>query len=80
LNLLVGWFRDIYLMKVGVPPAELINLDRRDELLTLVHRYSWFELEEIFRSIADSLLYLEQNVNVKLLLSNLKAQVWKEKS
>jgi DNA polymerase-3 subunit delta' len=79
LNMLAGWFRDIYLIKVGMPHAELINLDRRDELLRVMHRYSWFELEEIFRSIADSLLYLDRNVNVKLLLSYLKAQVWKEK-
>jgi DNA polymerase-3 subunit delta' len=79
LNLLAGWFRDIYLIKAGAPQDELINLDRRDEILKLMNRYSRPELDEIFRLISDSLLNLEQNVNVKLLLSNLKVQIWKEK-
>ena len=77
LNLLIGWFRDIYLIKVGIPHRELINLDRRQDLLKSMNRYSWFELEEIFKSISDSLLYVQQNINIKLLLANLRAQVWK---
>jgi DNA polymerase-3 subunit delta' len=80
LNLLAGWFRDIYLAKSGIAHAQLINLDRRDELLRLIHRYSWPELENIFKCISDSMGYIEQNINTKLLLSNLKAELWKEKS
>lgn len=75
LNLLAGWFRDIYLMKTGIAHAQLINLDRRDELLRLIHRYSWPELESIFKCISDSLGYIEQNVNTKLLLSNLSEAI-----
>lgn len=77
LNILAGWFRDIYFMKVGLPFQELINLDRKEELLKFINRYDLLELEEIFNCISNSLLYLEENVNIKLLLSNLKAELWR---
>jgi DNA polymerase-3 subunit delta' len=73
LNVLATWFRDIYLLKTGVSHSELINFDRRTELLQSMGLYSFAALDEIIRFISDALLYLEQNVNPKLLLSNLKA-------
>ncbi|MFA5411181.1 MAG: AAA family ATPase [Candidatus Omnitrophota bacterium] len=72
LNILAAWFRDIYMIKTGSIHKELINFDRREQLLRLMNRYSFSELDEILKYISDSLLYLEQNINVKLLLSNLK--------
>ena len=80
LNTLASWFRDLYLAKLGTPQAELINTDRREEIARSLDSYSWDKLEKIFKCISDSLLYLEQNINVKLTLSNLKAELWKEKS
>jgi len=80
LGMLSSWFRDIYLIKAGMPYSGLINLDRRDELLKHMNRYNWFELDEIFKSISDSFAYLDQNLNIKLILSNLRAHSWKEKS
>lgn len=75
LNILAAWFRDMYLIKIGTPYSELINFDRREELLKLMHRYTFVDLYEIFNSLSGSLLYLERNINVKLLLSNLKWSV-----
>lgn len=72
LNILASWFRDMYLIKTGAPYSELINLDRKEELLRLMHRYSFIDLDAIFSSISSALLYLERNVNAKLLLSNLR--------
>jgi len=72
LNILTAWFRDIYFIKIGMPYCELINFDRKDQLLRDMNRYALFDLEEILKSISDSLFYLNQNVNIKLLLSNLK--------
>lgn len=72
LNILAAWFRDIYFIKIGMPYGELINLDRKDELLKVMSRYALFDLEEILNSLSNSLLYLEQNINTKLLLSNLR--------
>jgi len=72
LNILAGWFRDMYLVKIGIPDGELINLDRKEQLLMAMERYTWPELDQILHFVSNSLLYLEQNVNIKLLLSNLR--------
>jgi DNA polymerase-3 subunit delta' len=77
LNILSGWFRDIYFLKTGMPAAELINLDRKDDLLKLVDRYSFSGLDRILGIISDTFLHIEQNVNIKLLVSNIKAELWK---
>jgi DNA polymerase-3 subunit delta' len=77
LNILAGWFRDLYLIKTGLAHSEVINIDRIDLLMKLINKYSFVELDQVINSISDSLLYLEQNVNIKLLLSNLKAGLWK---
>ena len=77
LNVLAGWFRDIYLAKTGAPPQELINIDRREELSMLAGKFDFIDLNRALDSISDSLLYLEQNINTKLLLYELGAQIWK---
>jgi DNA polymerase-3 subunit delta' len=79
LNILAAWFRDIYLVKIGMPHYELINLDRKTQILRFMTRYTLLDLDEILKSISNSLLYLEQNVNIKLLLSNLMIELWKER-
>lgn len=77
LNILAAWFRDIYIAKAGVPHSKLINLDRKEELLKFMARYNFMDLNEIINSISNSLLYLEYNINTKLLLYNLKAELCK---
>lgn len=72
LNIMAAWFRDLYLLKTGAPFSELINADRKEELARSSRAYSWTALDEMLKFIADSLLYLEQNINPKLILSNLK--------
>jgi len=76
LNWLATWFRDIYLLKNGLPYLEVINLDRREELLKEAGRFSLSDVSAILDAISDAILYLEQHVNVKLLLHNLGAQLW----
>lgn len=75
LNILAGWFRDIYLVKAGFLHQDLINLDRKKDLLRLMQNFSFSGLDEIFNSISTTLLYLEQNINIKLLLSNLREEI-----
>ena len=77
LNILATWFRDIYMLKVGMPHAEIINFDRRAELLNAMPRFSFLDLNSILESISEAITQLEQNINVKLLLYNLGAQLWK---
>lgn len=77
LNILAAWFRDIYLVKIGMPHLELINFDRRSELLRSMQYFSFMDLDEILNCLSDTLSYLEQNINIRLLLANLKAQICK---
>lgn len=72
LDILVSWVRDIYLVKSGMPQDEMIHLDRKNDILRLVSRYSFSELDAVVNAISNSLLYLAQNVNTKLLLANLQ--------
>jgi len=77
LNILASWFRDIYLLKAGMPENETIHLDRRVDLAKQAAKFSFKQLDEIISAISESLLYLERNINSKLLLHNLGAQLWK---
>jgi len=77
LGILASWFRDIYMVKTGYPYSELINADRKDDLIKVMPKFSFLDLDEIFRVISSSALRLEQNVNVKLMLSNLRMELWR---
>lgn len=72
LAILTTWFRDMYLIKLGSPYRELINLDRKEDLLRFMNHFSFTELEEVFRLIAELSLYLERNINPRLLLAHLR--------
>ena len=77
LNILAAWLRDIYLLKIDGDIHELINSDRSDELLKSLSRFSLVKLNEIMDLISSSIFYLEKNINTKLLLYNLGAELWR---
>jgi DNA polymerase-3 subunit delta' len=76
LAVLAAWFRDLYLTKAGGSRQEIINIDRGNDVSLYAQRYTWQELDRIFKLLADSRLYIEQNMNVRLLISNVRAGVW----
>lgn len=80
LNILATWFRDIYCLKIGMPPSAIIHEDRKADLLKVSDRFSFPELNEIMNAITRSIFYLEHNINIKLLLYDLRSQVWKRPS
>ena len=77
VNILVSWFRDLYLLKTGMPENEVINFDRRHELAKIADSYSIAELNSTFDFLSDALWRVEQNANVKLLVSILKVELCK---
>lgn len=77
LNLLAAWFRDIYMLKVGMPEREIINTDRKTELTQCLGRFSFADLEIILKDISAAIFCLGQNVNTRLLLYNLGMDLWK---
>jgi DNA polymerase III subunit delta' len=77
LNILATWFRDLYFLKAGLPHAEIIHGDRLEDLLRQGARFSVAELDEIMDSIPRAIFLLERNINLKLLLYELRSQIWK---
>jgi DNA polymerase-3 subunit delta' len=77
LNLLATWFRDIYLLKTGISEREIINSDRRQDLLRGAESFSFADLDAILGNITGAISYLEMNVNTRLLMHNLGMELWK---
>ena len=77
LNLLASWFRDICFLKIGIAYNELINLDRKNDLLKLMNRYNFVGLDLILNTISDSIFFLENKINPKLIISHLRMTLWK---
>jgi hypothetical protein len=75
LNILAAFFRDMYLFKSGLGSGDLINQDRADLVAQTSRKYSISQLDEIMTVISESFVWLEQNVNVKLLVSNVVASI-----
>jgi hypothetical protein len=73
LNTIAAWLRDMYLIKSGVIDSQLINLDRKQELLKEANVCSLLGIERRIKFVSDGIKYLEHNINTKLLVSNLKA-------
>jgi len=78
LKILSAWFRDLYLLKAGVPDSEAINFDRRSDLLKDLSRFSSVDLERILTAISTTVFYSQSNINTRLLLLNLRAQIWEK--
>ena len=74
MTAMAAWLRDVILLKTGAPESRLVNYDRRRDAADCGARYTTAELLKAFRALADSLLFLEQNVNVKLLVSGLRME------
>lgn len=72
LSLLATWFRDVYLYKAGAAQDELIHRDRRNDVALSAQGYSFARLDEIIDCISQGMAYLDQNVNMKLLMANLQ--------
>ena len=75
LNILAIWFRDVYMLKSGISFMEVINIDRKEELIKASSNYSFDKLDQALSLISDSVLKIEQNINIKLLLANLKLSI-----
>jgi len=71
LNILAVILRDIYLVKSNMPEDQIVNLDRKSDLARIAKGYDFTALNQAIDSVSDSLLRLDQNINAKLLLSNL---------
>ncbi|MDP2939585.1 MAG: DNA polymerase III subunit delta' C-terminal domain-containing protein [Candidatus Omnitrophota bacterium] len=79
LLILIYWFRDIMLLKLGIDLSYLVNCDRKKDLLMLQGRYSIAEVINALKDIINTNIFLEQNLNLKITLSLLREKLCKEK-
>lgn len=77
LNILAAYLRDIYLYKAGAGSFQLINVDRGRNIAESARLFSFSELDRMLKFISDSVVYLGQNINKRLIFANLKEELWK---
>ena len=77
IKILVTCVRDVYLIKIGSDKNKLINQDIRGELSVLAGELSFADLDQILKQLCDARELIQQNVNPRLLIENLKL-LWRK--
>jgi len=78
LEILVNWFRDILLLKIGFDSTELMNTDRIKDLDNIRDRYSFSDIFEIMGLIMRINRLLLLNINIKIALYQVREKICKE--
>jgi DNA polymerase-3 subunit delta' len=68
LSVLLSWIRDCMLLKAGVNDERLVHLDRKKDLEDFQARFSFSELNAIYRQIVSTTKQAKDNLNVKMAL------------
>ncbi len=77
LDIILSWYRDIVMAKLGIGEGLFMNIDRLDAIRKAADRGD-LEIEDLARlteEIIDSRFYLERNVNFKLVWSLLGQKI-----
>jgi len=76
LDVLLSWFRDLLLVKVGAEEDQLVHVDRIDDLMDIEAKYSFHQVKDIVDSIVNAARLLGENLNVKIPLTLLREKIW----
>lgn len=71
IDVMVSWYRDIFILKNGGEASLLTNIDRIEDLMRKKDSLSIDKIKDILNEILKMRTYIEDNVNPKLALSNL---------
>ncbi|MFQ6016522.1 MAG: DNA polymerase III subunit delta' [Anaerolineae bacterium] len=74
LNLWLGWWRDLLLIKSGCQEL-IVNVDYRDTLRSEADQHSLIRIKGYIRTIEQTIGQLKQNVNTRLALETLLLQL-----
>jgi DNA polymerase-3 subunit delta' len=72
LEVVITFYRDIWLFKLGVPVETLAHADRAADLARQAGRYRSTEIEAIIRQASRAMQSISENFNVKVVLTLLK--------
>lgn len=75
LQVALSFLRDILFLKLDLPKDDLINLDRLELLLEIKDDFDFNEVLKIFDELTEFSLYVEQNINLKLIFDALVLRV-----
>src|SRR3989344_7928131 len=73
LDVLLTWFRDLLLMKTGVEAERLTHQDRKKDLERSALLFSFEDIQELLAEIVRTMKLLNDNLNVKIALTLIKA-------
>lgn len=76
LDVILCWFRDLLLVKVGADTGRLVHADRIDDLLGLEPRYSFRQVKDIIQEAVNASRLLGENLNIKIPLILLREKIW----
>ncbi|MDD3375661.1 MAG: DNA polymerase III subunit delta' [Candidatus Omnitrophica bacterium] len=78
LRFLFLWFKDLMMIKSGVPQQYLANIDRVSDLKYFEKRYCFEEIEEVLNDIVVTQKAIDENFNIKVPLAIIKEKIWKK--
>lgn len=68
MRYLLNWFRDILVLKTGLPESYIMNNDRTEDIKSQAEALAFEKLMQILTSIDKAHRLIEQNVNPKIAL------------
>ena len=76
LDVLLTWFRDLLLLKLGIQEERLTHQDRKKDVQRSVASFSCAEIQEIIGEIIRAMKLLNDHLNVKIALTLIKEKIW----
>lgn len=78
LGLMLTWYRDILISKIGLEGSHFINIDRKDTIAAEAKRLNYDYMYNAIREIITTSGFLDQNANPKLAMSALGLKIQHE--
>jgi DNA polymerase-3 subunit delta' len=78
LDLCLGWYRDLLVVRATGDPDRLVNCDRVDEIVRLSAGHTVAGLTRVLERLAESRRLLAGNVNLLLTMENLLIGIARE--
>ena len=72
---LLDWFRDILILKVGMPTSSIINADRIEKIKSQAQGLAVEDLEQVIAKIDQAHRLIEKNINPKIALEVMLAEI-----
>lgn len=75
LELMLAWYRDILITKIGLGETALINIDKKDAIAKQAKRLDYDYIDGAIREVIATTGFLDQNANTKLAMGALGLKI-----